>query len=499
VKENALIPSFVKQSLKDDSGQVLPWVALLSVLFLGMTGLTLDLGRALTCYRELQTSTDAAAMAGAYAMSLTSATTTSVTAAVTAYSSAIGGANQNSNLPGATVSVQLKCIQAVANTGVLCGATAAGNYNSLQVVQTASVPTMFIRVLTLFGVKSASSLTLRTAATAAMRGAQNAQYNVAMVVDTTNSMGSNDTDASCGSTRINCALAGVQTLLGNLTPCTVSSTSTNCTPFDQVSLFTFPAVQANTAKNDTTCPSSDPTIVPYFAPTAGGTWTNTNFSSSAPTYQLTTYLSDFSSNNTTGAPLNTSSALTIATGGGVGTKKNPCGGMQTPGGEGTYFAGVIYSALSSLAAAQAANPGSQNALIILSDGDADSTKITNGTNAGSTYGSLQDQCAQAVAAAQSASSMTDTTVYTIAYGASSSGCASDVRNAKTNPSGTNITPCQTMSQMATSPSTFYSDATASQNKGQCTSPANPSLSLTGIFEQVATQFTIARLIPDSSQ
>jgi len=358
---------------------------------------------------------------------------------------------------------------------------------------------MFIRVLTLFGVKSASSLTLRTAATAAMRGAQNAQYNVAMVVDTTNSMGSNDTDASCGSTRINCALAGVQTLLGNLTPCTVSSTSTNCTPFDQVSLFTFPAVQANTAKNDTTCPSSDPTIVPYFAPTAGGTWTNTNFSSSAPTYQLTTYLSDFSSNNTTGAPLNTSSALTIATGGGVGTKKNPCGGMQTPGGEGTYFAGVIYSALSSLAAAQAANPGSQNALIILSDGDADSTKITNGTNAGSTYGSLQDQCAQAVAAAQSASSMTDTTVYTIAYGASSSGCASDVRNAKTNPSGTNITPCQTMSQMATSPSTFYSDATASQNKGQCTSPANPSLSLTGIFEQVATQFTIARLIPDSSQ
>ena len=505
MKKDAFIPSFVKQSLKDDSGQIIPWVALLSVLFLGMTGLTLDLGRAFTCYRELQTSTDAAALAGAYAMSLTNATSGSITAAVTAYSSATGGANQNSNLPGATVAVNLKCLNSVSNTGVLCGATAAGNYNSLQVVQTASVPTLFIRALSVFGINSATSFTLRTAATAAMRGAQNAQYNVAMVVDTTASMGSGDNDASCGDTRIHCALGGVQTLLSHLTPCTVSSTSTSCTAFDQVSLFTFPAVQANTAKNDTTCPSSNPTITDYFTPTAGGTWSNTNFSSSNPTYQLTTYVSDYSSTNKTGAPLNTSSSLTIATGGGVGTKTKPCNGMQTPGGKGTYFAGVIYSALSSLAAAQAANPGSQNALIILSDGDADSSNITNGKNSGSTYGSLQDQCAQAVAAARSASSMTDTTVYTIAYGASSTsggssgGCASDVRNALSNPSGTNITPCQTMSQMATSPSTFYSDATAQQNKGQCTSASNPSLSLDGIFTQVATQFTIARLIPDSSQ
>lgn len=492
------VPFSLRRALKDDSGQVLPWMAFLFILFLGMAGLTLDLGRAYTLYRELQTSTDAAALAGAYAMSLSTASTSSVTAAVTSYSAAAGGVNQNSNLPNTTVALTMKCLSSVAATGVLCSASPTGN-NALQVVQTAVMPTTFIQVLNMFGIKSASSLTLRTAATAAMRGAQNAQYNVAMVVDTTASMGSNDTDASCNNTRIYCALEGVQTMLGNLTPCTSSSTSTSCTPFDQVSLFTFPPVQANTAKNDTTCPSSNPTIVPYSTPTPGATWTATNFSSTSPTYQLTNYLSDYSSTNKSGAPLNTSSALAIATGAGVGTKKNPCNGLQTPGGDGTYYAGVIYAALSSLAAAQAANPGSENALILLSDGDADSTKITGATNNGATYGSAQDQCAQAVAAAKTASSMTNTTVYSVAYGAASSGCASDVYNAKTNPAGTGITPCQAMQQMASSPATFYSDATASQNNGQCTSSANPSLTLSQIFKQVATQFTVARLIPDSSQ
>jgi len=52
--------------------------------------------------------------------------------------------------------------------------------------------------------------------------------------------------------------------------------------------------------------------------------------------------------------------------------------------------------------------------------------------------------------------------------------------------------------MASSAADFYSDANASQNKGQCTSTANPNLSLTNIFKQVATSFTVARLIPDNA-
>jgi Putative Flp pilus-assembly TadE/G-like len=495
---------FLRRALKDESGQVLVWMCFLFAIFLGMAGLTLDLGHAYTCYEQLQASTDAATLSGAYAMSLPNATfgtspsSGTVNAAVQNFSSGTGGANINPNLPNVSVTVTPLCLASVTSTGVLCGA-GPGTHNALQVVQTSTIPTLFIQGLSIFGIKSASSLTLATASTAAMRGAQNAQYNVAMVVDTTASMGDDDTDASCGTARITCALQGVQTLLTNLTPCAGTPTSTSCNAFDQVSLFTFPPVLANTAANDTSCPSSNPTIAPYSTPTAGGTWTPTDFSSSTPTYQLTTYLSNYATGNVAGSAVSSSSALGIATGSGVGTKKSACNGLQTPGGDGTYFAGVIYAALSSLAAAQTATPGSQNALIILSDGDADATsaKITNSTANGATYGSYQDQCAQAVAAAKTASSMTNTTVYTIAYGAASSGCASDVKSTQ-NVAGTNITPCQTMQQMATSALTFYSDATASANKGQCVSASNPSLTLNQIFKQVATQFTVARLIPNGS-
>jgi hypothetical protein len=51
--------------------------------------------------------------------------------------------------------------------------------------------------------------------------------------------------------------------------------------------------------------------------------------------------------------------------------------------------------------------------------------------------------------------------------------------------------------MATSAGDFYSDATASQNKGQCTSSSNPNLTLNEIFQSVATSFTVARLVPNS--
>jgi hypothetical protein len=44
-------------------------------------------------------------------------------------------------------------------------------------------------------------------------------------------MASTDTDAACGTTRIKCALQGVQVLLQSLSPCTPSSTSTKLHSF----------------------------------------------------------------------------------------------------------------------------------------------------------------------------------------------------------------------------------------------------------------------------
>ena len=92
------------------------------------------------------------------------ATQATVTAAVDAFSSQTGGANVNWNLPNATVtSVNYSCVQYVkTNMGIPCtGALAA---NAIQVVQKATIPTMFIQVL---GPNAPKTLTLTATSTAA--------------------------------------------------------------------------------------------------------------------------------------------------------------------------------------------------------------------------------------------------------------------------------------------------------------------------------------------
>jgi hypothetical protein len=139
-------------------------------------------------------------------------------------------------------------------------------------------------------------------------------------------------------------------------------------------------------------------------------------------------------------------------------------------------------------------------MIILSDGDASNGSIAanNGlklTTTG-TYPSSKDQCQQGITAAKYASS-NGTTVYTIAYGASSSSSSSCTTDSPA------VSACSALQQMSTGYASakdapdFYSDATASQNKGQCTSSSNPNLSLKGIFGNISAQLTKARLIPNS--
>ncbi|HUN83536.1 MAG TPA: pilus assembly protein TadG-related protein [Terracidiphilus sp.] len=492
--------SFLLRAYKDERGQVLPWMVLMIVMFLGMAGLTLDLGHAYVCYRELQASTDAAALAGAYAMTLSGATQATVQAEVNAFSSTTGGANATPNLPNVpTPTVTLTCVTDSSLVPAPCTASATGK-NVIRVVQTVSIPTIFMSALSAFGIKAATSLNLGTEADATLQAGKSTQVNVALVMDTTASMGDQDSDSNCNNTRIYCAEQGAQTLLQNLQPCTTGSTSSKCNaPYDQVSLFTFPNVEASTASKDTSCPSGNPTIVPYTTPTAGASWTAPTGSSG--TYQIANYSDDYSSTNQQGGSLNSSSGLAIANGA-SGVSK--CSGMGTPGGDGTYYAGAIYAAQSSLMAAQAANPGSQNVMIILSDGDASSSDICatwdtktptkcdsyakNSSGNTVVYGAANNQCQQGIAAANFATGQ-GTQVVTIAYGAASSGCSTDT-------SGTlkNLSPCTAMQDMASSSADFYSDATASQNKGQCDS-AN-SYTLKQIFANVAQKFSSARLLPN---
>lgn len=489
----------IADPITDQGGQVLPWMALLMVLFLGMAGLTIDLARAYVSYRELQASTDAATLAGAYAMSLSGATTTTATNQVKAYSSLLSGAGTTSGL-GANADLMLpgvslpaptfKCVTSSVYVDVPCAASPTGN-NVIRVTQSAVVPMYFIGALKAFGHLTPATITLNTTSTAAIMSGANTAQNIAVVIDTTASMNTNDSDASCGNTRIYCALQGMQVLLKSLSPCSTGSTSSNCKgAYDQVSLFTFPNVEADKASKDTTCPTSNPPIPAYtYVPkpaTGNTTWTPPSSGSTTGTYQVTGFLDDYSSTNAANGGLAGSTALAVASGAGS------CSGLKAPGGDGTYIASAMYAAITSLQAAQHVNPLSSNAIVLLSDGSSSSNKFGTGFNAsGATYPSKVDQCTQMVAAGQYATSL-GMTVYTVAYGASNanSDCPTDTGTYATNP-------CAALLATASAATDFYSDATASQNKGACTSASNPSLTLNQIFQSVANRFTAARLVPNS--
>ncbi len=422
--------SFVAGTVRDQRGQILPWMVLLSGMMVGVGGLSVDLGRAYICYNQLKAATNAAAMAGAYALIQPGATTSTVTSAIKLYASSTNGANASVNLSGATVGTPVfKCITDSSMVVSPCSGSPTG-YNVVQIQQTATVPTLLIKVLPFLNGSPLQSIKLVATATATMASGANDQVNVAMVLDSTASMASSESEPACTSSRINCALDGIQYLLQELAPCTASTskTGTTCVPYDRVSLFTYPNVQANKTTLDTTCNGtmSKTYILPYTTPPipVSGQHTYTAPTGTTANYQITGFGADWSSNNQVGGSFVTTSDIVNATGGSTGSN---CNGIQPLGGQGTYFAAAIYAAQAALMAQAYQNPGSRNVMIILSDGDASASSghMINGTsgsnvgNAGNTYPSLQSQCHQAITAAQKATSL-GTTVYSIAYGAGSS-------------------------------------------------------------------------------
>jgi hypothetical protein len=196
--------------------------------------------------------------------------------------------------------------------------------------------------------------------------------------------------------------------------------------------------------------------------------------------------------------------------------------MVDPGGAGTYYAGAIYQAITALQSMAASNPGSSNVMIILSDGEAESTNFASTGQGGVTvsttsgiYPSTVDQCQQAIVAANYATSL-GVRVYTVAYGSESSGCTSSsggTDNKVVLPStcGTGtlctpypglslstITPCWTMEQMASAPAYFFSDYNQSGSGSTCQSASQPETNINQIFINIGTDFTHPRLIPNST-
>jgi hypothetical protein len=220
----------------------------------------------------------------------------------------------------------------------------------------------------------------------------------------------------------------------------------------------------------------------------------------------------------TATSLSTSSPLAEAAG-----AKGGCSGIQDPGGDGTYYAGAIYAAQASLTAAAVAYPSTypvpppENIIVFVSDGQANAsssamaTKTTNGltnletaqstawptslgggaTSSATNYPSAWDQCQQAVAAANWAKSQ-GTIVYTVGYGAESSGCTTDVNGPQPG-----LEPCQVMAQMATDANHFFSDYNQSGSGSSCVA-GTPATDLNSIFGAILSDLLTVRLIPDNT-
>ncbi len=518
--------SSIRRFLKDEGAQAAVMAVVTASTMMALAGASLETGHIYYAYQQLQASTNAAVVAGAMNMPNTTTAATNVTL----YSAESGQLNANPMLQNASATPTFLCLGTVTSTlNVPCSTAtgAAGGYNALSVTQTAQVKLWF------GGLVGVNQMNLLAKATAAMAGGTNEPWNIAVILDTTASMNDSDGGTQCSSTRITCARQGLQILLEDLYPCSMGQTctGTSINPVDTVTLFVFPAMTNATASKDYTCPTSNPSIVSYTIPDTlpvyvAGTMPASNLTlPSGDTYEPVTWSNNYKTTDST-TTLNSASALAIAAGG-----KSGCNGVAAPGGEGTYYAQVIYAAQAALTTQQNANAGTQNAMIILTDGDATACASNANTSAGAcnsnsqiaategtlngtgthtsnptgyenyTYPSALGECGQAVLAAQVAANE-GTKVYTIGYGAETSGgCTTDqTYSATVTTNGGSWSPgkqpCQAIAAMASAPVNFYSD----DGSGcQATAPTNQSITqLTAIFRAITDRMSTPRLIPNGT-
>jgi hypothetical protein len=445
---------------------------------LAAAGSAVDMGSLYYASQQLQVATQESALAGAAVLG--DQTAAAAIAQAVSFSAVNGDQNARSNLTNVTMVSGYPQVKCLTTTGIVCSASPA-DANAMVVSQQATVPTTFLKVIGI------SSLSITATATASAKGGYNGPYNVEIILDTTHSMNDTDSDSQCNNTRLSCALAGIRTLLSTLSPCAAglkscgtsspaetATVGTNvANAVDEVGLMVFPGL-ASTAQvpNDWACPAVNPAITSY---------------NNGPVYQIIAFSSDYRTSDS--SPLNASSDTVIAVGGGCSR------GVAAPGGEGTFYAGVIDTAQAQLVAN--ARPNTKNVMILLSDGNASATgkpgcgASGSGNMAGcvTNYPATQE-CHQAITEAQKASAA-GTIIYSVAYGAEASGCTTD-----TSPK---ITPCQTMQAIASSSLNFFSDYTATGGTSSCISSSRPTSNLNQIFQEIAGDLTVARLIPNNTQ
>ena len=423
----------LREVLRDRKGSTIVIIAALIPGLLGVTGLSIDVGRALAAKKQLDDATTAAAFAGAYALAQSGATSSTVTTAINNWKSA----NAPSGLTITNTTTNLSCDSTTSGLPACNGTTP----NVVTVSQTANTSTYFLKAL------GKTSFALSSTVAAAKAGGNAKPLNVMFVVDATGSMSSTDTGCTVpgisSPTRWQCALYSVQSVL-KVMP----------TSLDKVGLMIFPGMGTQYSPTSHPCPTQ-PNSVAYL--------------STGIKYQIGTAL-DSTYNNGAGA-LATASPLVQAVGiyppsGGL----TPC--LTNRGGQGSYAAEVITKANAALPV----QTGIQNVIILLSDGDygASASQLSNQT------AKVSKQCGQAVDAAKAATAA-GTVVYSVAYGAPSSGCST----------GDTYNPCTAMQAIASDPTKFFTTNANCKINGS----ANPVTGLPGLFQAITTTLTKPRLLP----
>lgn len=265
---NRIANSFFRRALRNESGAVAVIVAVALPVLVGLGAFSVDAGYAFFAQRALQASTDAAALAGAQEIGTGGAPITMATS----YSAVSGDKNANTGftVTSADLTATLKCytstgVPLATNQTPSTTASCANGVNGIEITENASVPTFFARI---FGI---STVKISASASASARGGIPTPLNVALIVDTTASMGSAPTGpaaTSCSgySTAIACAVDGAQTLLGELWPW--QSGSTSGTPVDEAALFVFPPV-TNSGQATTDIGCTAPQIATYYSGVSG--------------------------------------------------------------------------------------------------------------------------------------------------------------------------------------------------------------------------------------
>lgn len=393
--------SFLLKFLRNQRGQTSVFMALSVLVTATLGGGAIEAGHVYYSYERLVASTNAAAVAAGQAMP--NIGTSASPAAGTAYwnlykyssdaSSTPAGLNVNTLLSNGSISMTFACSSTVSTSlNVGCQSPTSGSCGSglttcnvLKVTQTGTVNLWF------GGLIGVPVMHLTAISYAAMRGGSDTPYNIAVIIDTTNSMtGSAPSGDGCGTgaTQITCAVSGLSTMLQIMDPCPLNQTCPgNANYVDGVALFTFPAISVatetesgNTVQtgpyDDTTCPTTNPPIVPYAFINASTSSQNlalpsstagTSYSANyAGTYQVMPFDDGYRANDNAGT-LDSGDGLSSAVG---YETSGTCNGLQAPGGEGTYYAQVIRAAQAALVSQQTSFPGSKNIMIILSDGNA---------------------------------------------------------------------------------------------------------------------------------